>query len=38
MVSLNFSNNAGHFSLKLGEKQVEITYVMYHAYIQIYHV
>ena len=24
MVSLNFSNNAVHFSLNLGEKQVEI--------------
>lgn len=38
MVSLNFSNNAVHFSLNLGEKQVEIIYVVYHAYIKIYHV
>lgn len=42
VVSLNFSNNAVHFSLNLGEKQVEIiyvcTYIIYHAYIKIYHV
>lgn len=39
---LNFSNNAVHFSLKLGEKQVEIiyvcTYIMHHVYIKIHHV
>lgn len=42
VVSLNFSNNAMHFSLNLGEKQIEIiyvcTYIMYDAYIKIYHV
>lgn len=42
VVSLNLSNNAVHFSLKLGEKHVEIvcvcTYITRHVYIQIYHV
>lgn len=42
VVSLNFSNNAVHFSLKLREKQVEITYIctyiMHHVYIKIHHV
>lgn len=42
VASLNFSNNAMHFSLNLGEKQIEIiyvcTYIMYDAYIKIYHV